>query len=391
MTTNIQKEKRTILPIETVYFLEDVANKVCTVNGVQTLQPIYDPAHWNRYYFNYPPEWKTTNNTDPIIGVRSIWVMNNKRKISFILCMRKYSKWHFITELKELYPNRFHNVQNPVQLAEHHLTDEEIDNVVKNMEIFLLSKCHIAIECELSYNENFNKLSKYIIECWKKVIKAVNDDNYGEMFLTNPHFVQESIDVKYGEKNADLQVIDSYNDNMFSVRFTSPRNDFFFDDNSDPELESYVDFAIVPTMDTFYLRYNKDFQLKEENQQLPLDPEFDSFDNDFMEAFNVGDEIYQNQLDYITRFHRNLEFKNLWDRNTCKVCASFANQSNHYYVGNSHVRFEPIKYYRLNSSDDKFWIEFYNGRNPNIPVKLPKHEGFVIEMQFMQDDKLLYI
>lgn len=210
--------------------------------------------------------------------------------------------------------DRFHdnNLHNPVQL-----TDEEIDNVVKNMDRFCISKFCNAIECELSINGDFSKLAMQVIKCWKNFIKVLNDDNSGDAFFANPKFVKESIDVKYGEKNKGLQVIDSYYEDIFTVSFTSPRNTFFFDDNNDPDLDSYVNFAIVPTQETLELRYNNSFQLKDDDQQLPLELEFDNFDDDFIEVFNVGDEIYQNSIDYITRFHRKLEFKNLWDRHTC--------------------------------------------------------------------------
>ena len=390
MTTNIQRE-RTALPIETVYFQEDVANKVCTVNGVQQLQPIYDPAHWNRYYFNYPPEWKTTNNADPIIGVRSIWLMNNKRRFKFILCIRKYSKWHFISLVKNLYPDRYNdnNLQNPRDLDENELTDEEIDNVVKQMSADFISHCFITIECEITRSEDFGKLRRHTIKCWKQFIKAVNNENSGWIFNSNPRFVQEDINQEYGGKNIDLNIEDIYHDNKFTVNFNIPRNAYYFNDST---LDCYVDFAIVPHVLTFFSIYDDNFQLLDDRfQLLPLDPDINRFDDEFNEVFNIGNEPFQNSVEYLAHFHRNIEFKNLWDRHECKVCASFASQSNHYYIGNSHVRFDPIKYYRLNSNDDKFWIEFYNDRNPNIPMKLPKHEGFVIEMQFMQDDKFLYI
>lgn len=46
------------------------------------------------------------------------------------------------------------NLPNPVQLA-----DEEIGNVVKNMDSFCISRCCIAIECELSINGDLQQTS----------------------------------------------------------------------------------------------------------------------------------------------------------------------------------------------------------------------------------------
>ena len=106
--------------------------------------------------------------------------------------------------------------------------------------------------------------------------------------------------------------------------------------------------------------------------------------------FNVGDKPWQNSLDFITTYHRYLNFKNIYNRESLKIHASFANESNNYYIGNSHIYFNPIKYYKLNSKDDRFWIEFYSGRHYNYPVNIPEDEGFILEMLFMQNQKLLY-
>ena len=183
----------------------------------------------------------------------------------------------------------------------------------------------------------------------------------------------------------------------------SPRNTNTFESSiyedsefNEKDLECFVDFAIVPrhrNLSTLYKRYtDKDhgFKLKPVDEQVPLD-ETDTFPEDFNEVFNVGYESFQNNIDYITRFHRNLEFKHLWDRHSCKVYSSIAGQSMHFFLGNSQVNFHPIKYFKLNSRDDKFWIELYNADNPTIPVRLTPHEGYVMELQFMQNDKLLYI
>ena len=116
----------------------------------------------------------------------------------------------------------------------------------------------------------------------------------------------------------------------------------------------------------------------------------DEFTKDFNAIFNIGDEPWQNGLDYITTFHRFISFRNVYNRSTLKIHASFANQSNDYYVGNSHVYFDPIKYYNLQTKDDKFWIEFYSGRHYNYPVNMPEDEGLVLEMLFMLNQKLLY-
>ena len=186
-------------------------------------------------------------------------------------------------------------------------------------------------------------------------------------------------------------------------KFTSPRNMYIIDD-------CYVDILFINKKSTYLKTYlpisenispdtNADIwsqflMFQELNPKTRSDPQpitsDDNFGNDFTALFNIGDKSYQNKLEDICKFHRTITFHNVFDRSTVKIRASFANQSKNYYVGNSHVYFNPIKYYKLNSNDDKFWIEFYNARNPDTPINIPDDENFVLEMLFLQNRKLLY-
>ena len=100
--------------------------------------------------------------------------------------------------------------------------------------------------------------------------------------------------------------------------------------------------------------------------------------------------------DYVTE----MNFYDVWDRHSCKVFSRIASDSNRGYIGNSQVVFSPIKYFKINSTDKKFYIDFYNSRNIKCPTVLPykkKEDGstlnepFVVELQLMQNEKLLYI
>lgn len=88
---------------------------------------------------------------------------------------------------------------------------------------------------------------------------------------------------------------------------------------------------------------------------------------------------------------REIIFEDVWDRVSCKIYSSIAEQSSKGYLGNSKVIFNPIKYFKLNSTDQRFWIELYSGRHNNIPVLVPNNESFVIEMQLLPFKKMLYI
>lgn len=112
---------------------------------------------------------------------------------------------------------------------------------------------------------------------------------------------------------------------------------------------------------------------------------------DFEEVFNIGDGPTQNRKGKYNLYENELIFDNIWDRHSCKVYSSLGEQSLHNYIGNSQIYYNPIKYFKLNSSDQRFWIELYSARQYNAPVKLPNGETFVMEMQFLPYNKMLYV
>ena len=82
--------------------------------------------------------------------------------------------------------------------------------------------------------------------------------------------------------------------------------------------------------------------------------------------------------------------KNILTDLECEVVASFATQSNHYLVGRTNEPFCPIKYYKLNHSDETFWIEFYDKNEIKIPLPINDNVVFTMDMVFLQNRKLLY-
>ncbi len=142
MTTNIKQREiqyqRTPLPIETAFTMDDIAYNITKdENGNFIQQPIIDKDKFNRYYFNYPAEWKTSDTGEPIVGLRSIWIHKKKRKLEFQLCIRKYRKSTFLKVLKSNI-SKFPQFANGIDidfsyLINHPLSDEEIDMIVSKM------------------------------------------------------------------------------------------------------------------------------------------------------------------------------------------------------------------------------------------------------------------
>ena len=109
---------------------------------------------------------------------------------------------------------------------------------------------------------------------------------------------------------------------------------------------------------------------------------------DFVDVMNIGTGAYQNDpKQYQNKWLRRLDFYIVWDRKPFKIYSSIAEQSNRGYIGNSEVEYSPIKYYKLNSTDQRFWIDFFSSAYHDMPIKLPKNETFCIEMQLLPYNK----
>ena len=424
--TRSEVYQQTPLPIETAYFLND-AVKLKTDEGYKLMR---DPNKFNRFYFNYPPEWKTSNMGEMIVGVRSMWTSNKRRSFPFLIFLRKYQKKKFYETAKKVYPDEYGNLT----LAEFvyiSIDDDKIQTIIDQMDFSDVIVEPYLIYAEFATNQSFSDFCKDIETClscqtsiknYLKFMISFLDNKYSSdklnYYQTINKYTDEELACKYQwgfwfdqsnnkesyfSNNKGMSMMGLYQDKKFIERIYSPRNVNVLD-------PFYIDIMFAVNTKTYTKRYQdmtvNEIPPNDSNERLPPiknrynphsrpDPkpldDNDKFTDDFNTVFNIGDLPYQNSLDYITKFHRRIDLQNVYDRSTVKVHASFANQSNDYYVGNSHVYFNPIKYYKLNSKDDKFWIEFYSGRYHDCPVNIPDDEGFVLEMLFMQNQKLLYV
>jgi hypothetical protein len=85
------------------------------------------------------------------------------------------------------------------------------------------------------------------------------------------------------------------------------------------------------------------------------------------------------------------EFYDVWGRKSCVVKSNIASGVQHNYLGHSHVRYDPLKYYRINNDDKTFTIELLISNN-NFPVILPfdDRETITIEYVILQNATELY-
>lgn len=135
--------------------------------------------------------------------------------------------------------------------------------------------------------------------------------------------------------------------------------------------------------------YNKDgYHVRIYSERNPFEDKNLSFkiiyaNDEFKEIFNFPT--------LSDKWQEEIVFNKVWDLKPCYVYSSIAEQSHHHYIGTTDVEYSEIKYYKLNSSDQRFWVEFRSmGRN-NTPSYFPKNVSFAIEIQFQSFNKRLNI
>jgi hypothetical protein len=65
-------------------------------------------------------------------------------------------------------------------------------------------------------------------------------------------------------------------------------------------------------------------------------------------------------------------YASLWDRSNVMVKASFADVDQDNFLGHTrNAIYTPIKYDKITSSDQKFWLEFYSSYEHSKPVLFP--------------------
>ena len=331
---NISNDRQTPIPIEHTFFLEDGER---------------DKFKFNRYYFNFPQEWCTANHGEAIIGVRNIFMLARRRRLEFTITIRKY--------YKSDYTSKNDNVEFDYDC--YNRIDDKRKSSVK-------VKCVIWLDATDYFKDYFRGLNKYLISAFEEF----NEEHKAEE--ERPKFFQANINEPPFENDVLTDGYYDYDKKTYIELITSPHN-------TNPDSKYYVEFQL-------------DFESREGHDPTVKDRAYD-----FEDMFNIGYEPFQNSIyklknaPAVSRWFREIRFENIWDRHSCKIYSSFGTSSCNGYVGNTTVVYNPIKYFKLNSSDQRFWIEFYSGRDKEIPIMIPRNESFSIEMQFMPYNKMLYV
>ena len=118
-----------------------------------------------------------------------------------------------------------------------------------------------------------------------------------------------------------------------------------------------------------------------DNDEFSLSFRINQANQNFRDLFNID------ELDL--EWREEIVFDKVWDLKPCNVFSSFAEQALHHYVGTTDSEYSEIKYFKLNSADQKFWIEFHSMGRQSSPSYFPKNVSFAIELQFQSFNKNL--
>lgn len=320
------------------------------------------------------------------------------------ISIRKRMQLEFMLYIRKYWQDKFNELAYAIYDEDEidNLDDEQIQDIVNRMD-----RNDIKVYKIEYYNDIFDNIDDFIDDIYNEIdqeniyfklrediydsgwskdekIAALDQlykdkDNYYLMCLRNdvPFYLNNKTEGDY--IISDFTVVEEIGDKIMLL-FRSPQNDYN---------DFYVDFMMTTINDDE--TYKKFYMWDNDNDEpLPYAVDFpgelDDYDRFKFDTTNPN----RNSLEYVTKFHRELIFENIMTSLECEVAASFASQSNHNIIGRTNEIFNPIKYFKINDDDDKFWIEFYDRNEINVPVAFNDFVMFTMDVVFLQNRKLLY-
>ena len=187
-------------------------------------------------------------------------------------------------------------------------------------------------------------------------------------------------------------------ENVFSVhihnriRYEENLTTLYFDirNNVRKYLELHKDeFINTPIPDWNKIRMDCDF-LKDNDQLVFCNKLFYEDDDDYVKFAILNpnsDARAVLNIDGDVSSRKTIYFTNLWDRRSILLRSNISVNISKNYLGFTNKNYNPIKYYKINSQDTKFYIDLYHGHYQNIPVNLPndEKEQIILEIVIPED------
>ena len=243
----------------------------------------------NRYWIKVPSIWRTSEQKERIIGIRSLWNAENNRQLRFSVHLETISE-----ETGEL---------------------ETLD---------------------------FPFIYDLLVESRNPLPISMNN----EMRLVLGNAIAEQ------EKEMFF--------NVYDVTF----NQLIEDDNK-------YRLTVSTTSDTKYFQ-------------------FSMMNDDAVNVFNHFDD--EGKPIRETKLGPYYEFVDVWDREFVMVTSSIATNTLKNQIGFTGVRYQPIKYFKLQSNQTSFWVDLWLSHYMKVQCNLPRDgkDGFTMEVILLDNDNQLY-
>ena len=409
-----QANEQIPLPIETVY--NSISDAVTT--KIDNDREVYfqdSNKDFNQIYFKYPHEWRTSDVGEKIIGIRNMKINVRKNiRLDFVLYIRKYDIAKFNKISCEILDEYLISCGHYDHIGSY--TEQEIQSVIDRMEP---EDCKVFV---IEYhNDIFDNIDDFIKDLERKIDEVSlynklrtdilkskkNDDETDEEFNTRKINALEQLNKDKNDydlmclhnnvsfhlnREHDMRI---YEDIGKEVMLKIEPYDNY--DLTDKTHKYHIDFMM--TTDDGHHTYGLSYMVNEENDEptpyaSPFQYDLDNymrFEFDTACYFHLGDgNPFRNNVRDLFKYRHEIIFKHMMTNVQCEVAASFASQSNRNLIGRTNEAYTPIKYYKINDNDDKFWIKLYDRNENNIPVAFEDFIVFTMDVVLLQNRKLLY-
>jgi hypothetical protein len=313
----------------------------------------------NRYIFRYPEHWRLIQNQELSIGIRSIKLIRQP-----MYCSWDHLSLYFKTNSK--------GEAQTVIMDENFLIDSS--DTVAQMNYTMFPKVENGIESHIQRNDEIKndykkgdfQLHYDVINHWLDLsIEGSPDWRYFRFWggddYEHDYFTQDFLDLVHVRSTTWEK---TYNE-MIGEWISVIKPGFF------------LDFARM-------LKLGEDF---------PDLVNFEDFKNEWSkEMSHIEIKFRRNsptstELNYRKPYF--FRFKNVSNRSSSLMVKSgMVDLTNGQYLGYTNEQFNPMKYYKMHSQDQKFWIDLYDGVNNN-PEELLANDRFIIEAVVLTNNKTI--
>jgi hypothetical protein len=298
-----------------------------------------------RYWFQYPPEWTTANVGEKIIGFRSLFIHHMARNMVFLI--------QFSLPEGELWPDGTESAGpgegstpsepgNETPSEPGNETPSEPGNETINDSLRYIFVQFILLDDWNVFNEAIqNALEAQLGKDYRGLIYA--EESY---LSTDVTFKDETMIHKEGKHWSYYNV-----------------------NNTKSGKNNTYGICIHPSIN----------KASKSNLSFIVEP----LSDDAKSVLNCWDYVIDENFYDPTHAINWFQFYDVWDRRSCAIKSSIVSGSQNNYLGHTNIRYDPLKYYRINNNDREFSIDLLPYNNNHQSVFLPADDLETLTMEFV--------